>query len=120
MKFNYNIIIGFFIFLFGLFELFTVSPNYAPYFYTFIITGASIFLIGVFSAKGYVNKTFYLTFFLLVIFLGGISIYYLLFPALNNNGTYINIGFFFLFLILSIKAYSNRHKSTKLPWKNEW
>jgi hypothetical protein len=119
MKLSVNIIIGFFIFIFGLFELFTVGLNYAPYFYIPIIIGVLIILIDVFSSLGYVNKTFFLIFFLLVIFLGGISIYYLLFTT-NSNGTYINIGAFFLFLILSIKIYLNRHNSVKLPWKNEW
>jgi hypothetical protein len=83
--------------------------------------------MGVFNLKGYKNKTYYLTGFILIPLYGLISIYNLLFIPFNKSYDYFNVGLSILLLIFIIRAYHLRHESENprlpwkgLPWKDEW
>lgn len=121
---NYFIIvIGCIILLIGLLNLFSflVSHNISNYI-LFIPLGILLIIAGIYFIKGYKNKTLFLALFGVIALLGLISTYIYLFTPLgdNINNIYFFIGTYLVIVIIVIRSYLQRHKNTRLPWKNEW
>ncbi len=85
-----------------------------------LIIGLVCIVEGVFNVKGYLNKTYYLTYFILMALFGLISFYNILFIPLNNIFNYLVIIAYPLGLIYIISSYLDRYNGEKRPWKDEW
>jgi hypothetical protein len=88
--------------------------------YFIIVASLMLILTEIFFVKGYRNKTYYLTLFILVALLGMSSVYNLLVIPQITAINYINIVLFLAILIKVIMAYKGRFENHKIPWKDEW
>ena len=103
---------------YGLFGL--LSSNLLSLYIWFLILGISLIIEGIFTIKGYHNKTSYLAFFSLMTLLGITSVYMLLFVHIKYYIPYVFTGLFIFILIFGIREYLHRRKSFITPWKDEW
>ncbi len=84
------------------------------------IVGIHIIIGGYFTTLGYNNRTYFLITFILMGFLGLISVNILLFDHPKNYViTYLVIGLYILFLIFNIRDYIHRNERI-LPYKDKW
>jgi len=127
MKGYFIIIFGLIFLLLGLLGLLSLNNSFNPTDLMLCFLGLFLIEMGVFNVKGYKNKTYYLTSFILIALYGLISVYSLLFIPLDKSYDYYNIGLSILLLILIIRAYQLRHESENprnpwkgLPFKDEW
>jgi hypothetical protein len=114
---NVSIILGVFFVVFGLLGMLISGLSISL---VTALLGITFIVGGVFTRRGYRNKTFYLVMFSIVAIIGLISVYGFLFTPVDIFNNYLNMGIFLLFLFLYGKAYLRRHKAVKLPWKDEW
>jgi hypothetical protein len=112
-----SIILGIFFVVLGLLEMLILGLSIS------IVTallGIMFVVGGVFTRKGYRNKTFYLFMFSILALIGLISVYGFLVKPADIFDNYLSLGVFILFLFLYSRTYLLRHKAVKLPWKDEW
>lgn len=113
----YVLIFGLIILFFSLFETFTLNKSFYSTIIFLWILGMWIIVMGIYFLKGYINKTFYIATFSLIILFGLISVYNLLFVPSNGIYNYWWLILFVFLMIISIKSYLKRFKG-KLPYNN--
>jgi hypothetical protein len=84
--------------------------------------GLLMILHGIFTRGGYINKTYFMIFFGILIFNGLILGGYVLKNGIQlyNLEFYWGIGFFAVILIAFVYSYKNRKNNLKLIWRDQW
>ena len=108
-----SVVLGFLSAVYGLFL-------HDGFFIFLICVGIILIINGAFGIKGYFNKTYYLSVFIVTLLSLALSCVLLFMHSINRFYSYFDIVAFLVLITLFIVLYQRRHENPKMPWKDGW